>query len=226
MTRKVLWAVLAVGVLMAAAPFVIDLPTRADGGQAMIDDFNPLMQPDNVEKTAAYYNDVFVPLGEVAPAMSEENVARFQGYLAGMQAMGTDAARLVPALAQATGMTEAQVQQYLAAEFPAMSQMLQGLPAMEQDFGGLLGLMAANTDIFEQVPAGLDHYRPLVTTMEGNVGNYDEVNGLPSFTLFTWFFLVPGLLLVLLASLGLVHEYDLRRAVSARRHRTPHATPA
>ena len=226
MTRKVLWAVLAVGVLMIAAPFLIGLPTGASGGQDMMDDFRPLMQPDNVEKTAAYYNDVFVPLGEVAPAMSEENVATFEAYLAGMSAMGDDAARLVPELAQATGMTEEQVQVYLAGSFPAMSQMLTALPQMEQDFGGLLGLMSANTDIFAQVPAGLDHYEPLVTTMEGNVGNYDDIDSLPPFTDFVWFFVVPGALLVLLSAFGLLHEHGLLR-LGTRSHPASGApTPA
>ena len=70
-------------------------------------------------------------------------------------------------------------------------------------FGGLLGTMQQNVGISSQVPAGLAHYKPLVTTMQANVGNYKSVTALPSFRLFTWFFVVPGALLVLLAGYGL-----------------------
>jgi hypothetical protein len=35
------------------------------------------------------------------------------------------------------------------------------------------------------------------------------VNSLPSFRLFTWFFVVPGILLVLLSGYGLWHEHAL-----------------
>ncbi|MFZ1881850.1 MAG: hypothetical protein WAU41_17050 [Gaiellaceae bacterium] len=38
-------------------------------------------------------------------------------------------------------------------------------PAMQRVFGGLMGAMQQNTGIFSQVPAGLAHYQPLVTTM-------------------------------------------------------------
>ena len=64
--------------------------------------------------------------------------------------------------------------------------------------------MEQNTAIFAAVPAGLAHYKPLVDTMQANVDNYKQVNSLPSFRLFTWFFVVPGALLVLLAGWGLL----------------------
>ena len=82
--------------------------------------------------------------------------------------------------------------------------MLQGLPQMESDFSGLLGLMGDNVGIFEQVPAGLDHYEPLVTTMAAEVENYDKVASLPDFRLFTWFFVIPGVLLIGIAAVGLL----------------------
>jgi hypothetical protein len=63
--------------------------------------------------------------------------------------------------------------------------------------------MDANVPIFEQVPAGLDHYEPLVTTMQAEQENYAKVASLPDFRLFTWFFVIPGLLLVALALTGL-----------------------
>ena len=53
--------------------------------------------------------------------------------------------------------------------------------------------------MFANVPPGLAHYKPLVHVMQANVTNYEKVDSLPSFRLFTWFFVIPGVLLVLLA---------------------------
>ncbi len=203
MIRKMMWAVLAVGVALIAAPFAMGLPDKADGGQQMIDAFGPIMDEQNVQLTADYYYDVFVPLGDVVPAMTQENIDKFNGYLAGFTAVGVDAENMVPALSQAMGMPEADVQAFMAAQFVGITTMIQQLPQMEADFGGLLGLMEANVAIFEQVPAGLDHYEPLVTTMQEQRVNYDKVSSLPDFTLFTWFFVIPGVLLVALALTGL-----------------------
>ena len=203
MIRKMMWAVLVVGVALVAAPFVMGLPDKADGGQQMIDAFEPIMEETNVDTTADYYYDVFVPLGDVAPAMSQGNIDRFNGYLAGFGALGVESQDLVPILATAMNMPEADVQAFMNAQFPATTQTLEGLPAMQTDFDGLLGLMDANVPIFEQVPAGLDHYEPLVTTMQAERENYDKVSSLPDFRLFTWFFVVPGIALIALALTGL-----------------------
>ncbi len=203
MIRKILWAVLVVGVMLIVAPLAMGLPDKADGGQQMIDGFAPIMEEQNVQTTADYYYDVFVPLGEVAPAMSQENIDRFNAYLAGFAAVGLDAEAMVPALAQAMGMPEADVQAFMAAQFVGITTMIEQLPEMEAAFGELLGLMQANVAIFEQVPAGLDHYEPLVTTMQEQRANYDKVSSLPDFTLFTWFFVIPGVVLVGLAITGL-----------------------
>lgn len=211
MIRRMMWGVLAVGVLLIAAPFAIGLPDKADGGQKMIDAFGPIMDAGNVETTAEYYYEVFVPLGDMVPAMTQENIDRFNGYLAGFGALGVDAEKMVPVLASAMGMPEQDVQAFMTTQFPAMSQTLQGLPQMEADFAGLLGLMGANVGIFERVPAGLDHYEPLVTTMQAEQENYDKVASLPDFRLFTWFFVIPGLLLVALALVGLFVDRDAAR---------------
>ncbi len=181
MNRKILWAVLVVGLVLIAAPFAIGLPAKAAAGERMMDDFAPLMQPQNVQTTADYYYDVFVPLGKVAPMISDTTMQRLNGYMG------------------------------------QMAPVLKQNPEMAQDFTGLFGVMAANTVVFGRVNAGLDHYKPLVDTMQGNVGDYDSVSSLPDFRLFTWFFLVPGLLLVLLAGWGLfgdkvVHAFGPRPA--------------
>jgi hypothetical protein len=66
------------------APFALACPE--DGGrQRMMNGFEPIMQPDQVQTTADYYNDVFVPLGTVTPMLSAENVAKFPGVPEGLR---------------------------------------------------------------------------------------------------------------------------------------------
>src|SRR5512132_3212052 len=89
----------------------------------MMNGFQPIMQPDQVATIARYYNDVFVPLGTVTPTMSTQNLAKFQAYLKGFGGMRTDAAKLVPLLAQALQMTPAQVQAMMATQLPSMAAM-------------------------------------------------------------------------------------------------------
>jgi hypothetical protein len=223
MNRKLFWAVLVIGLALVIAPFALSMPSKTAAGQRMLNGFQPIMQPGQVATTAYYYNDVFVPLGKVTPMMSAQNLRRYQAYLKGFGGVQTDAARLVPMLAQAMHMTPAQVQALMAAQLPAMAAMLQNLPAMQRDFNLLLGTMGRNVGIFAQVPAGLRHYKPLVTTMQANVDNYQQVNSLPDFRLFTWFFVVPGVLLVLLATFGLFGT-QLRAATFDHHHARP--TPA
>ena len=40
--------------------------------------------------------------------------------------------------------------------------------------------------------------------MQANVANFAAIDSLPSFRLFTWFFVVPGVLLVLLGLVALL----------------------
>jgi hypothetical protein len=222
MSRKLTWAVLAIGLVLVIAPFAIGLPGKASAGQRMLNGFQPIMQPDQVATTARYYNQVFVPLGTITPMMSAQNLAKFQAYLKGFGGMQKDAAKLVPLLAQAMHMTPAQVRTMMATQLPTMAATLQNLPAMQRDFGGLLGTMQQDVGIFAQVPAGLAHYKPLVTTMQANVDNYRQVNSLPDFRLFTFFFVVPGVLLTLLAGWGLFGE-ALRARFGIHHHAPPTA---
>ena len=203
MNRKLLWAVLAIGLALVIGPFALSLPSKAAAGQRMLNGFQPIMQPDQVKTTARYYNQVFVPLGRVTPMLSAKNLATFREYMLGFGAVQGDTARLLPMLAGAMHMTPTQVQTMMAAQLPAMAAMLQNLPAMRRDFNALIAAMQQNVAIFQQVPAGLAHYKPLVTTMQANVDNFRQVDSLPDFRLFTFFFVVPGALLILLAVYGL-----------------------
>jgi hypothetical protein len=114
MNRKLLWAVLVIGLALVIAPLALSLPTKANAGERMLNGFQPIMRPASVQTTANYYNQVFVPLGKVTPMMSAQNLQKFQGYLKGFGGVQTDAAKLVPILAQALHMTPAQVQQLMS----------------------------------------------------------------------------------------------------------------
>jgi hypothetical protein len=166
MERKVLWPILVIGLALVVVPFALGMPGKTAAGQRMLNDFHPLMGAASVQKTASYYDNVFVPLG--------------------------------PLSTQFTG----------AAANPQMQKQLRPLMPMLQPV----------MPIFKQVPAGLAWYKPLVTTMQGNVSDYASVDSLPNFKLFTWFFVVPGALLMLLAGWGLWHEREL---TVRRAHPTP-----
>ncbi len=186
MNRKVLWAVLVIGIALIVLPFAMSLPSKASHGQTMMDQFHPIMQPAAVKSTVDYYNRTFVPLGPVAKG--------------GVQA-ASEIPKLTPALAQALHMSPTQVQQFLGRNFPALAKMLASFPPL--------------VPIFTKVPPGLAHYLPLVRTMQANVGNYASIDSLPNFRLFTWFFVIPGVLLVLLAGIPLLGTRRARRAVVA-----------
>jgi hypothetical protein len=145
------------------------MPARTAAGDRMMKDFQPLMGASHVQKTADYYNKVFVPLGTVATQFTA------------------------------------------AAANPQMQTQLKPLMPMLQPV----------IPIFRQVPAGLAWYKPLVTTMQGNVSDFKSVNALPSFRLFTWFFVIPGVLLMLISGFGLLEG----RREHVHFHRA-HPTPA
>jgi hypothetical protein len=221
MNRKLLWPVLAIGLALVIAPFAMSLPTKASAGERMMNDFQPIMQPNSVATTADYYDNVFTKLRPVALAFNADTVARFERYQQGLTGMQEERPLLVTTLAQQLGMTKQQVQQLFAQQFPAMAQMFQSLPQMGSDFSGMVALMNQNVGTFKRVPAGLDHYQPLVSTMTTNVENYEQVSSLPSFRLFAWFFIIPGLLLIAIAGYGLWTS----RSPKATAHHA-HATPA
>lgn len=102
----------------------------------------------------------------------------------------------------------------VAKQFGAAAQN----PQLAAQLKPLMPMLRPAMPIFAKVPAGLAWYRPLVTTMQGNVGDYASVDGLPNFNLFTWFFVIPGVLLTLLAGWGLWSEHEV--AVH-RAHPTP-----
>jgi len=172
--RAYYWPILIVGVVLIIAPFAISLPSKGSAGQDMLNNFHPIMQPASVKETVSLYNNTFLALKPVA-----------QG---GVVAAG-EIPSLVTGLGAALHLTPAQVEQFLGSKYPAFAQLLSSFPQL--------------VPVFTRVPGGLLHYAPLVATMKANVTNYAKVDSLPNFNLFTWFFVVPGALIVILALLGL-----------------------
>jgi hypothetical protein len=78
----------------------------------------------------------------------------------------------------------------------------QAIPALV-DAGGSAAEYTAIAQWSSDWPAILGDFNPMVATMSDNVDNYDAVAALPSFDLFPWFFVVPGLLVAGSAAVAL-----------------------
>ncbi len=164
MTRRVFyWPILVIGVLLIVLPFAISLPSKASSGQSMLDGFHPIMQAASVKETVNYYQNTFTPLKSVATG--------------GIAAAGEEPA-LIKGLSQGLHLTPTQLETYLGGQYPAFAQLLASFPQL--------------VPIFSQVGPGLTHYKPLIAAMKANVTNYQQVDSLPNFRLFTWFFENPG----------------------------------
>ena len=55
--RKLLffWPVLIIGIALIVMPFAMSMPSKAGAGQDMLDNFRPIMQPDNVVSRRRQY---------------------------------------------------------------------------------------------------------------------------------------------------------------------------
>jgi Prenyltransferase and squalene oxidase repeat len=115
-----------------------------------------------------------------APYMRAERLASFQRDVRQVDAYAQEALTGVPAVfVPGEADPEARRQQFLARS-PQVALFSQQWPAVHRTFARLLG------------------------TIEANKRGYDAVAALPSFTLFPWFFVVPGALLTALALAGLL----------------------
>jgi hypothetical protein len=109
-----------------------------------------------------------------------ENVTRIQGYFSTM-AVGQGAIRidLVPAL-ERTGLTASQV----ARRYPAMT-------TLDRDWVRILNDMT-----------------PMIGAMSDSVPDYQAITALPPFTLFPWFFVIPGALIIVLAAVRVRRDQE------------------
>ncbi len=92
------------------------------------------------------------------------------------------------------GFTEA------AAKGPSLLSPHAGSATARRQFG------ASDPELIQfeqQWPQTHETLTRLLGTIQGNRGNYEAVAALPRFTLFPWFFIVPGAILVLLAAAAL-----------------------
>ncbi len=175
MTRRAYyWPILILGLVMIIAPLAMSMPSKTSAGQKMLDNFHSMMQQSSVNTTLNYYKTTFQPLQAVA-----------QG---GVVAAG-ETNQLMAGLAQGLHMSQSQLATFMGKNYPAMAQLLGSFPSL--------------VPVFNNVTPGLAWYKPLVAAMAANVDNYAKVDSLPNFNLFTWFFVIPGALLVILALLGL-----------------------
>jgi hypothetical protein len=111
-----------------------------------------------------------------APFMTS---SRLDGYHADMSAIGA-AVKDAPQVAERLfGTPAGSAQPRLAAAYPSFA-------TFEQKWRGIY------PDMTE-----------MIDTIQHNLGNYDAVAALPSFTLFPWFFVAPGVIILALIALGL-----------------------
>ena len=76
------------------------------------------------------------------------------------------------------------------------------MPALDAA-GGDTAAYPAIAEFSATWPAMLQDFNPMIATMRDNVDNFQAVDAMPSFDLFPWFFVVPGLLVAIGAALAL-----------------------
>lgn len=145
--------ILLVGIALIIAPFAYKMFDRASAGADMMEAFEPVLTRDNV--------------------------TTFQGHLQTFGGMQEDMNMMLPAFAQQMGMTEDQLNQMMGEEFPALTEGMQQMDTMGQDF---------NT---------------VITVMDENVENFQKANELPMRTM-PWFFIIAGGAIVVLSGVQLV----------------------
>lgn len=115
-------------------------------------------------------------LADFRPYMDQQVLTRFQADVDQVDAASKELQGRAPALAASRlGLSPAQYQ----SEYAALVQF-------EQDW-----------------PAARDDLTVLIRTIEANIGNYGAVAALPSFRLFPYFFVLPGLMIAAVAALAL-----------------------
>jgi hypothetical protein len=119
---------------------------------------------------------------------THQHLRRIQSYFSEMAVgQGLVQLQLVPALRHAD-LSAAQI----GARYPALN-------ALDADWVHILNDMT-----------------PMIAAMSNNIGNYQAIASLPSFRLFPWFFVLPGVIVIIIALLG-----DRRRRPGAAEPERP-----
>lgn len=151
MNRRLLGIALVLGLGLMAAPAVFQMFTRAPKGGHMMTAFKPYM--------------------------TKANVAKFQGYMAEIEAADADLRSRLPGVLQ--------------------SHARMGPDQAAQRFASL----AAFEQQWPQIKADMSD--DMLTKIDRMVPNYQAVNDLPPFPLFPWFFVLPGLFVAVAAGVAL-----------------------
>jgi hypothetical protein len=129
-----------------------------------------------------------VMIDEFRPFMTDRRLTRFEGYLREIDAATQETdIRLQPYLAEQAGIDREQFD----TRFASFTTFTREWPAIDSDMSDLL------------------------RRVHGNVDNYEAVDALPSFSLFPWFFVIPGVLISGLALLALLRPGRARVALPA-----------
>ncbi|MDX6645623.1 MAG: hypothetical protein QOK40_1350 [Miltoncostaeaceae bacterium] len=119
-------------------------------------------------------------LSEFRPYMTQARLDGFQGHIQDIDDAVREGSSSVAAhLSAAAGTDDPR---WFAARFPDFAAFRGEWAPIRSDMAGLMD------------------------TIEGNLGNYRAIAALPSFTLFPWFFIVPGALVLLLAAAAAVRR--------------------
>lgn len=124
-------------------------------------------------------------IDEFRPLMTAERVSTTQGYFLVIAGGEGEVRTQVRTLLVGSGMSEGEWE----SELPAVARFSSDWPKISNEFAPMIGAMSDNLD------------------------NYAAVDALPPFSLFPWFFVVPGLLIA-----GLAIAADRRRDSEAVKH--------
>ena len=91
------------------------------------------------------------------------------------------------------------VQGYFVTLGAGEGQLRVGAEAAYTDGGGDMAEFPALAQFSDQWPTILGEFNPMIATMGDNVDNFQAVDAMPSFPLFPWFFVGPGVLVAGLA---------------------------
>ena len=141
-----------IGLILIIMPFGYHMFDRAQAGADMMADFEPVL--------------------------TRENVNTFQAHMETFAGMQEDMNKMLPAFAQAMGMTEDQLNQMIGDQFPQLAKGMQEMDQMGQDFS------------------------MVITVMDNNVENFQKANKLPMRNM-PWYFVIVGAIVVVLGTVQL-----------------------
>lgn len=193
------WALAGVGVLCIAVAFIV--PRRRGAAIAVVLGLGivavPLLMSLPGKADAADTMN-----SHLKPVYTAELVAGAQASLAGMQAMGTELqTKMLPALPGMLHMSAAQVQGYLAANFPTVTAALATMPAT------------------------LGRFETMVNAFDSSLDNYDTAKD-TELVPIVWTLLAAGLLVAAMGGLALLQGGASAQAAVSRprvRERLAHA---